>query len=420
MGKSIPMRVSRDIQSCRLVEQHPGCGQMTETEQHISIIESVSFLLAVFCIHSLFTLICPSLLFATAGTDQDQIRIIESHLFKERQKFEQFDFQEKDMLRQVSLLEGDIADQKRAINLLKKKVRAARTEIGKMEKRQARLERQLAETEARAGRRLIALYKYARKGCLRILANTVGLEQLRQRFVYLRAVSNEDTKELSRLAAESRRYRSEIVEIKEQIYRKEAALKKEKADLIALRKDLEEKVVQLMRIHREKEFYETAVRELQRAAQDLKQTFAEIEETRSGYRSIWSARFADSRRKLPFPLKGRVIRGDTLFGKMNSSLSKGIFIEGSDTEVRAVFPGRVDFSGRMKGYGEIVIINHGDRFFSVSAQLFRRLKKEGDLVNCGDVIGLVSRNAKTNKTRLYFEIRRGGKSLDPLAWLRVE
>ena len=93
--------------------------------------------------------------------------------------------------------------------------------------------------------------------------------------------------------------------------------------------------------------------------------------------------------------------------------------EGSDTEVKTIFPGRIDFSGRLKGYGEIVIINHGSRFFSISAQLSKRLKKEGEMVEVGDVIGLVEKNEETSKARLYFEIRKGGKSLDPLSWLKV-
>jgi septal ring factor EnvC (AmiA/AmiB activator) len=99
---------------------------------------------------------------------------------------------------------------------------------------------------------------------------------------------------------------------------------------------------------------------------------------------------------------------------------KGIFIEGaSDAVVKAVFPGRVDFSGRLKGYGEVVIINHGSRFFTISAQLSQRKKKEGDVLEEGETIGLVGINGSSKGGRLYFEIRRAEKNLDPLKWLKI-
>ena len=75
-----------------------------------------------------------------------------------------------------------------------------------------------------------------------------------------------------------------------------------------MREDLEENVIRLMRIHKEKEFYETAVNELQLAALDLKQTFSKIEK-KEQYQTTWFSHFADAKHKLPFPLKGKVIRG---------------------------------------------------------------------------------------------------------------
>ena len=98
-------------------------------------------------------------------------------------------------------------------------------------------------------------------------------------------------------------------------------------------------------------------------------------------------------------------------------MNKGIFIEGTDSEVKAVFPGRIDFSGSLKGYGEVIIISHGSRYYTISAQLSHRLKEEGEVVTSGEVVGLAAQRGKDNKARLYFEIRKAGESLDPLKWL---
>lgn len=352
----------------------------------------------------------------TAGVTQDQIKIIESNLSRERQKYEKFDSREKDLLGQVSELEKDVTKKREGIDALRKKIRLAKKKTRKLQEEQDHLKQCLSATEIKAAKRLVALYKYARKGYIKTLVNVIELEQLLQRVKYLRAISTEDRKELTKLAEEALKYKKSILQIKKEIADKETEEKKENAKLAVLREDLEKMVIRLMRIHKEKEFYETAVRELQLAALDLKQAFSKIEKKKE-YKENFSSHFADSQHRLPFPFEGEVIRGDKLIGSKSLNFDKGVFIEGSDSEVKAVFPGRVDFSGRLKGYGELVIINHGSRYFTISAQLSKRMKEEGEKVESGETIGLVKPNGFSKKARVYFEIRKAGKSLDPLSWL---
>ena len=85
-----------------------------------------------------------------------------------------------------------------------------------------------------------------------------------------------------------------------------------------------------------------------------------------------------------------------------------------------VFPGRVAFSGAVKGYGELIIVDHGSRFYTVSAHLSDRSKSEGDTVRKGDVLGTVGEKGAAIPGRLYFEVRRGGTPLDPMKWLKVD
>jgi len=366
----------------------------------------------------IFSLTSPLVPVSNADGNQDQIEIIKSNLTREKQKFEKFDSREKDLLSQVSELEQEVVERRSAIEGLKENIRAKKNEIGKIKNKQAQVEQLLHETEIKAANRLIALYKYARNGYLKILANVVDMPQFWQRVVYLKAVSRQDRIELSKLADQCLRYRTVIADLADQIEKKESEEKKEKTRLAALREDLEKTVIRLMRIHKEKEFYETLVKELQLATKDLKQTFTDIEK-KTRHQTTWTSRFAESKKNLPFPLEGKVIRGDKLLGSRNLNLNKGVFIEGSDTEVKAIYPGRVDFSGQLKGYGEIIIINHGSRFFSISAQLSKRLKQEGDVVKSGDVVGLVEKNKTTKKARLYFELTKAEKGLDPLVRLKV-
>jgi septal ring factor EnvC (AmiA/AmiB activator) len=268
--------------------------------------------------------------------------------------------------------------------------------------------------------RLVALYKYARKGYFKILANAGDLNEFWQRAKYLGAFLEQDRKTLVRLSQQEREYRKQIRLIKEQLIKKEETKNKEEMRLASLREGLERRVIRLMKIHKEKEFYETAVKELGVAAQNLKQTLLKIEKNDT-YKVSRTARFEDSKGRLPFPIEGKIIKGYKRSGSKGLKPQKGIFIEGpSDAEIKAVFHGRVDFSGRLKGYGEVIIINHGSRFFTISANLFQRKKKEGDVLEEGETIGRVGgKGPSKGKGRLYFEIRKAGKNLDPLKWLKV-
>jgi len=354
----------------------------------------------------------------TFGVRQDQIKEIESKLSREKQKLKAFDSQERDILAILSRLEKDVAEKKHAMEESGKKIRLLRAEIETLKGDLAGLERSLHKTRTLMASRLVALYKYARKGYFKILANAGDLEQFRQRTTYLKAIMAEDREMLEGLAEEERKYRKRVSKIGARIASREAAKKDQEIQVASLRRDLEKKVIRLMKIHKEKEFYETAVNELELAAHDVKKTLKKIEK-KVAYKVIGGSGFADSRGKLPFPLRGKVVRGDKLAGSGRLKRQKGIFIsDSSSIEVRAIYPGRVDFSGRLKGYGEVIIINHGSRFFTISAQLSRRKKGEGDVVEEGEAVGLVGKTTSRG-AGLYFEIRKGGKILDPLKWLKV-
>jgi septal ring factor EnvC (AmiA/AmiB activator) len=193
-----------------------------------------------------------------------------------------------------------------------------------------------------------------------------------------------------------------------------------KAHLMSLKKELEKEVLLLMKIHNEKEFHETAVLELQTAAEGLRQTLKEIEK-KDNHRINRSCHFEDFRGKLPYPLEGKIIGDQKLPGSARAGVHKGVVIEGaSSSDVKVIFPGVVAFSGRLKGYGELVIINHGSRFFTVSANLSKRNKIEGDVVKEGDILGQIDGKKSLKGAKLYFEIRRAGKNLDPRKWLKAK
>lgn len=115
---------------------------------------------------------------------------------------------------------------------------------------------------------------------------------------------------------------------------------------------------------------------------------------------------------LPWPLEGNVIAG---YG----GASSGLLISGTaGAEVHAVADGRVAFANWLKGYGLIVIVDHGNGLMSLYANNDALLKNAGDSVRAGEAISTVGSSGGQGRNALYFEIRQDGKAVDPRAWLR--
>lgn len=113
-----------------------------------------------------------------------------------------------------------------------------------------------------------------------------------------------------------------------------------------------------------------------------------------------------------WPIQGHVLAG---FG----GDSNGLLIAGSaGEEVHAVADGRVAFANWLKGYGLLLIVDHGHGVMSLYANNDALLKNAGDVVRAGDALATVGSSGGQGRNALYFEIRLNGKAVDPRAWLR--
>jgi septal ring factor EnvC (AmiA/AmiB activator) len=86
--------------------------------------------------------------------------------------------------------------------------------------------------------------------------------------------------------------------------------------------------------------------------------------------------------------------------------------------VQAPARGRVAFAGWMRGYGQMVLLDHGDHYFTVCAQLGELDVHEGEDVKAGQALGTVGESGSTTTPGLAFEVRKQGVALDPLPWLK--
>jgi septal ring factor EnvC (AmiA/AmiB activator) len=350
-----------------------------------------------------------------------QVRRLETELTKERKRFELFNIREKDLLSRVSTIEKEVAERRVELAAIQNEIRHSVSVIQPLQKEKATLEKSLQAVEDKLMERLLALYKYARRGYMKILATATDLDQFRLRVKYLKAVMLEDRGVLEELFAKKDAQEKRIALLRGQLNLAQSTRDQAQEKLTVLKKDLEDKVILLMKTHKEKEFYETAIKELEEGAENLKNTLLDLEKRPAGNGGATRASsFVDEKGRLPLPLEGKVLQGRQVLGASAGRIRRGIYIESKgEDEVRCVFPGRVAFSGRLKGYGEMIIVNHGSRFFTIFAELGERLMETGEQVTSGEVIGLAGSPDRSGLARLYFEIRHGEAILNTTKWLKI-
>jgi septal ring factor EnvC (AmiA/AmiB activator) len=122
------------------------------------------------------------------------------------------------------------------------------------------------------------------------------------------------------------------------------------------------------------------------------------------------------------PVKGSVISeyGPSTTGDYKSfTFQKGIDIKVERGEpVKSVFKGEVMFAQWLKGYGNLMIVDHGDNYYTLYAHVEEIFKQKGETVDTGEVIATAGDTGSIKGMCLHFEVRHHGKPVNPMKWLR--
>ena len=151
----------------------------------------------------------------------------------------------------------------------------------------------------------------------------------------------------------------------------------------------------------------------------LQQLFLEIQESMDDfpYELNIAQEFSEQRGRLGWPVSGPVIK--TFGARRSASRWDGIVISAEEgVEVKSVSRGRVVFSDWLRGYGLMIIVDHGKDFMTLYAFNQSLYKEVGDWIDVGDVIAAVGKSGGRNAAGLYFGVRDQGSPLDPQKWLK--
>jgi septal ring factor EnvC (AmiA/AmiB activator) len=129
--------------------------------------------------------------------------------------------------------------------------------------------------------------------------------------------------------------------------------------------------------------------------------------------------FGKLKGRLPAPVRGELV---VRYGAPQPAASpspKGVFFRAPEgDEVHAVAPGRVVFAEWLRGYGNLLILDHGDDYLSIYGNNESVLRRVGDAVHAGEVVATVGASGGNESSGLYFELRHQGRPFDPVPWLR--
>ena len=341
--------------------------------------------------------------------------------------------QENRALVQLRRTEKQLTTTRRRLRALDQR----RHQLGQqLEVTRANLEKSIAtlgQRRATLARRLRNLYKYQASRELEFLLSTRSFGQLLARWDYLVMLAEQD-----RLLLDDIRSEKEEVEANQQriegtlteVQKNARRTTQENARLASLRETRKSSV---KTIQEQREAYEAAAAELERNARALSRLLAQLEKkrkedadrARAQGRSPepYTGDFAKGRGALEWPVNGPLVGhfGPETHPKWGTTLlNNGIDIQSPQgTPVRAVAKGRVEYTNDdYAGYGQIVILNHGDGYYTLYAHLSSIQATQGTEVPAGQIIGRVGDTGSLKGSVLHFEVRKGGSALDPEQWLK--
>jgi murein hydrolase activator len=362
---------------------------------------------------------------ARAAEADRELEGIKKKIERERQGITTVKKKEGSVLESLAKIDGELDKKNKELKKINDALDSILADIKKKEAEARKIDSSIDVRKDLLRHRAVALYKWRRTGSPFVLLNGVSsVGELMQRRHYLSVTLGYDRALVDRLSDESERQQAlkkELEQKKEEMSRQKKALTNIKE---SIRQDKQKKQEMLASLRREKETRQRALKELEQAAQRLQKMMDEISRRSVALpkESPSGAGFEAMRGKLEYPARGAVTSG---FGKtQHPEFSAELFRKGIDIdaplgeEVRAVEAGKIVFADRFSGYGKMMIIDHGQRYYTIYAHLADLFKKSGDPVRKGEPIALVGDSDSLAGARLYFEIRKDGKPVDPAPWFR--
>jgi septal ring factor EnvC (AmiA/AmiB activator) len=326
---------------------------------------------------------------------------------------------EKNTLQQkLEIVERNVVDLDKKIRAVSKKITKTENNLSRLNSDKNNLEQRINKQRSTIAEQIRAAYKTGNEEPIKLLLNQEDPEQLSRILTYYDYLLDARSKKIDQFTADIESLKITLSKIETQ-----------KTLLADSKKELEKDKQQLaISISQRKATLTKLTQSLQSNKQQLNQYKKQRDELEAVVQTVGEAAkaippaqdypsFALSKGKLNWPVRGRLTAG---YGSKRSEYLRwqGWLISAKKgASIKSVHHGRVVFSDYLRGFGLLVIVDHGDGFMTLYAHNKELLKETGDWVQSGETVARAGNTGGLTNTALYFEVREKGKPVNPRLWL---
>lgn len=328
--------------------------------------------------------------------------------------------QKNRLQRQLQQNETAIGNTVLSLNKLDSQLNLQQRELQAKQQEKKRQSSELQQQQQLLAQQIRASYAMGNQGYAKILLNQQDPAAIGRTLIYYDYLNQSRTQSiktideritaLSRLENDIRQKQQQIQTAQQQRQQEKSALEAQRHSrqqvLTRIEKDIKNQAQRLVQLEESRKMLEALLAKLSEALADIPAEVGDIK---------------------PFQqLKGRLIHPAD--GRMNNHFGKdrkggnlkwqGVTISAkTGARVSAIHHGRIAFSDWLRGFGLLVIIDHGDGYMSLYGHNESLYKDVGEWVETGEIVATVGESGGQNSAGLYFEIRKNGKPLNPQSWL---
>ncbi|MDD3656645.1 MAG: peptidoglycan DD-metalloendopeptidase family protein [Atribacterota bacterium] len=373
----------------------------------------------------------------------------EINIQQQQQKLNEIEQRKKDIEKEIERLKQEKVDYQKSLQKIQdllstaeKELQVAKNTYENTLKEITKLEEELNIEQNKLDLQMIILknrlkkfYKYNNISYLAILINSKDFSQFLNRYRYLKQILENDSdiiKQVKEQVDLVKKQRDSFYNKKEITRMLEQEIAKEKENI---EMSMEAKNKYLVKIEEERKKQLAVLEELEKSSAQIKEiidtAYLEMEKARTAQQQAQPQQRITTSRKEPtlqpkkgifhLPVSGSIISN---FGQQKQpDLNAYVFNSGIDISaslgepVRAASFGSVIYIGNVKGYGDLIILDHGGNVVTLYAHLSKVLIKLNDQVSRGQIIGQIGTSGGVPSPRLHFEVRVEGKPANPFDWL---
>ena len=369
--------------------------------------------IACICVlHSLVTGV------AVANEDRTKKDLSQVQVALEQSQAE-YQQQQKEIAKQQQKLKAHelaIAKNAKALNMAEQSVKKTQQQQAEQQQRAVKLEKQQAQFQRVLAAQLKSAYMAGSDDYSKMLLNqedTTKFERTLSYYNYLNKARIKQLDELKALQIEIAKNQAELEKTKEKLV---ALFDEQKRRQAALLDAKNERQASLKNLKKQLNKTKNSISYLEENEQTLIATIKELEEEKTT--KIELLGLNKNKGRLSWPSKGKLTHtfGQRKHGGINW---KGVLISAAEgTSVNSIHNGQVVFADWLKGYGWVIVVDHGEGFMSLYGHAQTLLKDVGDMVREGESVALVGQSGGQADSGLYFEIRHKGRAVNPIKWCR--